>query len=202
MCSHYPALKTMENNYEAGDLADIFRPTTTTIDDDDHWQFPGNPITYSSDPLEEFGDPFTYISDPLIPTPLSSSSSGLFYSSNAIKPSSDHQEETGGFISGAHHHHHHEMKRPSSNMFSRMLQISPNAKSPPCEAVAAAARPPPAMLVSHVNTNNNRMLISASTSKGCLVESPVALQISSPLNAGIKRRWGFYYYLQTLVIYY
>lgn len=202
MCSHYPALKTMENNYEAGDLADIFRPTTTTVYDDDHWQFPGNPITYSSDPLEEFGDPFTYISDPLIPTPLSSSSSGLFYSSNAIKPSSDHQEETGGFISGAHHHHHHEMKRPSSNMFSRMLQISPNAKSPPCEAVAAAARPPPAMLVSHVNTNNNRMLISASTSKGCLVESPVALQISSPLNAGIKRRWGFYYYLQTLVIYY
>lgn len=96
------------------------------------------------------------------------------------------------------------MKRPP-NIFSRMLQISPTAKLPlsPCDspvvvaaaAAAAAAAASPTGLKgggAPILVPNDRTLISPSSSKGSLVES--SLQISSsPRNAGIRRRWAFYF---------
>ncbi|XP_057806790.1 probable WRKY transcription factor 14 [Salvia miltiorrhiza] len=168
MCSHL--LKMMEN-YQ-GDLADIVRATTSAAAIDGgstpsqqsaapDWQFSRNSINY---PPEYFGDPFSYIRDPLTPnmdTPPPVSE--LLYNSSIVNGT--------GVINPD------EMKRPS-NIFSRMLQISPNAKLQPCDPQAAA--PPqrglknPPILVS-----NNGGLISPTTS---------ALQISSPRNTGIKRR--------------
>ncbi|KAL0305378.1 UNVERIFIED_CONTAM: putative WRKY transcription factor 14 [Sesamum radiatum] len=110
------------------------------------WQFPtSNPFNYSTDPAEDFGDPFTHLRDPLlhdIDTPVS----GFFHNSNIIKPSF---EETGntaaGFANGsinlAHRIPDDEIKRPASNIFSRMLQMAPTAKLPvsPCDSPAVVA---------------------------------------------------------------
>ncbi|KAK6154816.1 hypothetical protein DH2020_009064 [Rehmannia glutinosa] len=177
-------------NYQ-GDLADIFRPSAATTVDEvappDSWQFPNNPINYPSDPIEDFGDPFTYMGDPHLQNINTPSVPGFFYNGN-----------TTGLFAGIDGKNNGSLndetitKRPS-NIFSRMLQISPNAKlpavSPPCDshaAVTAVGSPRvlkggPPMLVS----NNNRGLVSPSSSKGYLMESP---QISSPRNTGIKRR--------------
>ncbi|KAG8385169.1 hypothetical protein BUALT_Bualt03G0014000 [Buddleja alternifolia] len=211
MCSH--SMKRMDN-YQ-GDLTDILRATgrtigggattapeaTTAVPD---WQFPSNPISYTSDPAENFGHPFAHLRDPLlhdIDTPISR----FFHNSDIIK------EETvtiGGFATAGGNNNgtinlphknildHDEIRRPS-NIFSRMLQISPNAKLPlpQCDSPAAAAvaaavasprgtlKGPSSMLVSH----DHHTLISPNSSKSCFVESP-SLQISSPRNTGIKRR--------------
>ncbi|KAL1567514.1 putative WRKY transcription factor 14 [Salvia divinorum] len=140
----------MENNQ--GDLANIVRATTTVTATTDgcstpsqqpeaDWQYSRNSINY---PPEYCGDPFTYITDPLIQTPPTSQ---LVYNSNP-----------------------EEIKRPS-NIFSRMLEISPNTK--PCESQAS----PPQRGV-----KNPPILVSNS---GGLISG---LQISSPRNTGIKRR--------------
>ncbi|GFP84199.1 probable WRKY transcription factor 14 [Phtheirospermum japonicum] len=135
-------------NYQ-GDLADIVRAGATAdaavpVPD---WQFipSDDPIKYYP---EDFGDPFTYIGDPLLqnmdpPVP------GFSYNNiNIAQRVADNLE----------------MERPS-NIFSRMLQISPTQAKLP--AVPPSDAP--------------------SSSKGCLVES-TGLQISSPRNTGIKRR--------------
>ncbi|KAL1538401.1 WRKY Transcription Factor [Salvia divinorum] len=171
MCSRY-MLKRMEN-YNQGDLADIIRATgganppaeTPTPE----WQFPDNPMAFSA---EDFGDPFAHLGDPLIhappPPPLLSEFYHAGNSNLGQKISLDD-----------------EMKRPP-NIFSRMLQISPTAKLPiplssPCDSSPAAGAP---MLVA----SDHHALISPSNgSRGrCLIES--SLQISSPRNAGIRRR--------------
>lgn len=189
MCSH--SLKMMEN-YQ-GDLADIVRATTAAdggvataaepppVPD---WQFSRSSITYPSD---YFGDPFTYMGgDPLTPninttTPVSD----LFFNSNTITGDAAHNSRvncgSGGGGGGVNLAHSKvvddEVKRPS-NIFSRMLQISPGAKVP---AAAAAVGKNPAMLVSNSGIN----MISPPSGSG--------LQISSPRNAGIKRRWGLFF---------
>ncbi|KAI3455886.1 hypothetical protein Pfo_012549 [Paulownia fortunei] len=201
MCSHF--LKRMEN-YQ-GDLTDIIRASGSNTAAEEAaaaslpgWQFPSNPINYSTDPADDFGDPFTHLRDPLlhdIDTPVS----GFFHNSGIIKSSVEETGNTGGFataggnnnssMSLGHKILEDEMKRP--NFFSRMLQISPIAKVPvspsDAPAVAAAAASPrglngPPMLVS-----NDHSLVSPNSSKVCLVESP-GLQISSPRNTGIRRR--------------
>ncbi|KAL0321429.1 UNVERIFIED_CONTAM: putative WRKY transcription factor 14 [Sesamum radiatum] len=196
MCSHF--FKRMEN-YQ-GDLADILRTTTvdgTAVLPDSHSPTP-NPIHHSQD----FGDPFTYTRDPLFrntdtTTPLPA---GFFYNSNMIKPNDHVEDMTGGFAiptttagndnsttNLAHTVVDDHMKRPS-NIFSRMLQISPNAKfpiQPACDSQGLAPTSPrgfkgPPLLIS---TNHH-----LNDSKGCLVVESPGLQISSPRNTGIKRR--------------
>ncbi|KAH6827378.1 hypothetical protein C2S53_016079 [Perilla frutescens var. hirtella] len=182
MCSHL--LKMMEN-YQ-GDLADVVRATTTggsaaAAD----WQLPRNStINYPSIPAEDFGDPFTYIRDPLIiPNTIDSAplSSQLFYDSSIITNGGAGAANTSGINGGggvtnlAHKVvvDHDEMKRPP-NIFSRMLQISPNAKQlPHSQATAVAAAPPQRGL------SASPMLVSNNCTD---------LQISSPRNTGIKRR--------------
>ncbi|KAL0300524.1 UNVERIFIED_CONTAM: putative WRKY transcription factor 14 [Sesamum radiatum] len=190
-------------NYQ-GDLADIVRATApstlhgTPLLPDSH--FPSNPIHSSHD----FGHPFAFnIRDPLFPnTHTTPPPAGFFYNSNMIIKPSDHVEHTAGFAiattaandNTATNLAHKllvvdddEMNRPS-NIFSRMLQISPNAKlpiPPACDSQGLAPtsprgfKAPPLLLSTNHNLND---------SKGCLmVESP-GLQISSPRNTGIKRR--------------
>ncbi|KAG6423577.1 hypothetical protein SASPL_113978 [Salvia splendens] len=147
MCSNF--IKMMDN-YE-GDLSDIVRAAAPETRSQEagatpEWQFSRNSINYSP---EYFGDPFTYIKDPLNQTITPPISEHLYNSS------------IGGVISCD------GVKRPS-NIFSRMLQISPNAK--PCEN---QDKNPPILV------SNNGGLISGSSS---------ALQISSPPNTGTKRR--------------
>ncbi|XP_042022512.1 probable WRKY transcription factor 14 [Salvia splendens] len=185
MCSR-DLLKWMEN-YNQGDLTDIIRatgganPPAETPAAAPEWQFPTNPIAFSA---ADFGDPFAQLGDPLIhapppPPPLP----GFF---DMIKPSDAAGMRFGGNSNlGQKISLDKEMKRPP-NIFSRMLQISPTAKLPiplsPCDSSPAAAGAP--MLVA----NDHHALISPSySSRGnCLIES--SLQISSPRNAGIRRR--------------
>ncbi|KAL7102561.1 hypothetical protein ACP275_08G127400 [Erythranthe tilingii] len=183
-------LKTMKNFQ--GDLADIFRPSTTTaVDGGDpdaaaaalpDWQFPTNPITYSSDPVEDFGDPFNYMGNPLLPAVPG------FFCNNSNIIDGGGINNSGGGVNISHRLHVHDEMRKPSNIFSRMLQISPNAKSPvsppPCDHSQAAA----AVVVPAASPTAGLRVSPILVSKGCLVESPGGLQISSPRNTGIKRR--------------
>ncbi|GFS36743.1 WRKY DNA-binding protein 35 [Actinidia rufa] len=74
-----------------------------------------------------------------------------------------------------------EVRRPCNNIFSTMLQISPNAKILPislCDSTVGIKNP---------SLLPNDMISTANTSKSCLVENS-GVQISSPRNTGIKRR--------------
>ncbi|XP_075489068.1 putative WRKY transcription factor 14 [Primulina tabacum] len=188
MCSYF--LKRMEN-YQ-GDLTDIIRTNgcgiaggnTTSAEVaalQEYWQFPNNPMNYSSDPSEYFGDPFADIRDPFLQV-MNTPVSGFFHGSKIHDTGNDE----GFTINGGESDKilGDEMKRPS-NMFSRMLQICPDAKLPvlPCGSSPAAASSPRIL-----KAPNDQSLVSPNNSKVCLLESPAALQISSPRNTGIKRR--------------
>ncbi|CAL0300995.1 unnamed protein product [Lupinus luteus] len=75
--------------------------------------------------------------------------------------------------------------RPSSkNIFSNMIQISPNAaKLPlsPYDSTSPRVIKPSAMVPGN-------MINATNTSKDCLVDNTGAVQISSPRNPGLKRR--------------
>lgn len=191
MCSHF--LKMMEN-YQ-GDLADIVRATTAAEDAGataaeqaaaasvvPDWQFSRNSIT--TYPSEYFGDPFTYMRDPLTPNIDTTPVSELFYNSNIIgggDAANNSRVNCGGGVNILAHNKvvGDEIKRPS-NIFSRMLQISPNAKLPLSPLEAAAAAP-------QREVKNPPILVSNNGNSG--------LQISSPRNTGIKRRWDFFFCL-------
>nr|AKA27906.1 WRKY protein [Salvia miltiorrhiza] len=171
-------------NYQ-GDLTDIIRATggAETPAAAPDWHFPANPITFSTNPADDFGDPFAHLRDPLIhidaPPPLP----GFFHGSDVIKPSSVDDSNLGHKIIDD------EMKRPP-NIFSRMLQISPTPKPPlqlplPCDSPVVVA-PTGLKGVAPMLVPNDHTLISPSNSRGCLMES--SLQISSPRNTGIRRR--------------
>ncbi|KAE9594868.1 hypothetical protein Lal_00013327 [Lupinus albus] len=81
--------------------------------------------------------------------------------------------------------------RPSSkNIFSNMIQISPNAAKLPLSPydstsqvmVASPREIKPSAMVS------GNMINVTNTSKGCLVDNTGGVQISSPRNPGLKRR--------------
>lgn len=176
----------MMENYQ-GDLSDVVRATTAATDGGStaaelaaapavSWQFSRNAVNYSSDPADhqDFGDPFSYIRDPHPPmqnAPLSE----LFYGGGGA---GDAGINGGGGVNPAHGVVD-DMKRPAANIFSRMLQISPTPKLP-CDSHAAAAPPQRGLKGPPLLVSNNGSLISPSSSD---------LQISSPRNTGIKRRW-------------
>ncbi|KAG2689549.1 hypothetical protein I3760_09G144300 [Carya illinoinensis] len=175
------------------------------------WRFPSDPMNFSSvveEPRDNFGNPFSYMRDPLL-YELDVSGSGFFSSTSSAEmmgsSTAASVEDTGGFnggnttgavvgVGGAStstilapsNYLEDEMKRPC-NIFSRMLQISPNAKLPvsPCGSpVMAAAASPRGIKASAMVAGD---MITANSPKGCFIDN-TGVQISSPRNPGIKRR--------------
>lgn len=182
-------------NYQ-GDLADIVRASgsggaRTSDEPVADWQFPSEPMIFSpvvDEPLDDFGDPFSNMRDPLLHE-LGIAGSGFFGSSNSSELTQTSGEDISSNLVGGGGMFgqkilDEDMKRPC-NIFSRMLQISPNARMPisPCESQIVAASPT-GIKTSALAPND---MISGNSSKGCLMDS-TALQISSPRNPGIKRR--------------
>lgn len=219
MCSKFQLQKTtMENNYQ-GDLADIFlgssgpnisgannitttsgesSSTTAAAAVTDRWlgQFPSHPINYSAAGIEEpsvqdFGDPFCNLRDPLLhDLDMMPAGSNLFISNkDNINNNNDNISLFGPKIL-----EETEMKsRPTGNIFSRMLQISPTTKlaaMSPCNSpmtAAVALQPPSTVIATGGALVANDAIMFPNSSKTCLVENS-GLQISSPRNTGIKRR--------------
>ncbi|WJZ97031.1 hypothetical protein VitviT2T_015665 [Vitis vinifera] len=192
MCSYF---RQRMENYQ-GDLADIVRASgsggaRTSDEPVADWQFPSEPMIFSpvvDEPLDDFGDPFSNMRDPLLHE-LGIAGSGFFGSSNSSELTQTSGEDTSSNLVGGGGMFgqkilDEDMKRPC-NIFSRMLQISPNARMPisPCESQIVAASPT-GIKTSALAPND---MISGNSSKGCLMDS-TALQISSPRNPGIKRR--------------
>ncbi|CAI9773320.1 unnamed protein product [Fraxinus pennsylvanica] len=195
------------NNYQ-GDLDDIIRAgggsmgsnTSTAVPAlPADWQFPSNPVNFSSG-IEElsdyFGHPFSNMRDPFIHD-TDTTVSGFFNNSNysidvgnlATSGGAGGGDGSGDRILG-NKILDDEMKTRPPNIFSRMLQISPNEKSlvfrRNSSAVATASHGGLKTAASADSVSNDHM-ISSNSSKSCLVESP-AVQISPPGNTGIKRR--------------
>jgi hypothetical protein len=201
------------DNYQ-GDLTDIVRASggaygcgsgpgaSEPIPD---WQFPSDPMNFSpaiEEPRDNFGDPFGYIRDPLLHE-LDVSGSGFFSSPSSAEmmgTGTASVDDKGGFCGGGaatsttttvlaqKNYLDHEMKRPC-NIFSRMLQISPNAKLPvsPRHSPPVMAASSPRGISHMINANN--------TSKDCFVDHTAGVQISPPRNPGIKRRSVFNFVL-------
>nr|DAD43600.1 TPA_asm: hypothetical protein HUJ06_001830 [Nelumbo nucifera] len=194
MCSFF--WQIMENDH--GDLADIVRggggsngygaSTENTIAD---WKFPPESANFPSEieePADSFGDPFS-TRDPMLPE-LDLAGTGLFDTPNSTSSLMKMSFEDNNCLSSgsllAQKIFDEEM-RPC-NIFSRMLQISPNVKIPvsPCDISAVVSSPreiktPPMVSNDMVRTNS---------SGGCTIDN-CGVQISSPRNPGIKRR-GYY----------
>ncbi|KAJ8627403.1 hypothetical protein MRB53_020710 [Persea americana] len=175
----------MENNQ--GDLADILRVSggsgggsmyNPSID----WQFQSEPLDLLSG-IEElndgFGDPFLDMHDPLSHQGLDMVGPEFFDGSDStgpVKMNTEGDDSIPSQIMGE------EMKGPC-NIFSRVLQISPNAKMPifqhnsnPSPVVASPRRiKPPSLEANEIIKSNNG---------SCLLE----VQMPPPRNPGIKRR--------------
>ncbi|KAF8390951.1 hypothetical protein HHK36_023251 [Tetracentron sinense] len=195
MCSFF--WQRMEN--DQGDLADIVRASggggnsggsdNNPISD---WQFPLEHAIFPSgihEPIDDFGDPFSNIRDPLLHE-LDLAGSGFFSSSNSTDLIKMNFEDNSGGNGSllAQKIMDEEMKRPC-NIFSRMLQISPNEKLLVSQhntsvAVASALASPRGIKTSALVSND---MVKANSSSGCLVANG-GVQISSPRNPGIKRR--------------
>lgn len=196
----------MENYH--GDLADIIRAgggstsgnlgsTTTTTSGGamtDSWQFQTDPMSF-----DDFGHPFSSLRDPLLlsdPVDMSAGGSSSFFSnSNSL------EDDTAGFCGasagngfiGNLDHQHQEMKKPN-NYYSRMLQISPNNSNLSRDDSPVMVASPRLLIPSSTLISSNDHMISLNSSKAatnCLVEN-TGLQISSPRNTGIKRRYSYY----------
>ena len=189
-------------NYQ-GDLADIVRASSggggarTSDEPGTDWKFPGEPMNFLpavDEPLDDFGDPFSNMRDPLLHE-LGIAGSGFFGGSNSSELTQTSGDDisrslVGGGGGGGMFGQkilEEDMKRPC-NIFSRMLQISPNGRMPisPCESQVLAASPPPPGIKTFGLAPSD-MTIGGNTSKVCLMDN-TALQISSPRNPGIKRR--------------
>ncbi|KAI3411575.1 WRKY domain-containing protein [Psidium guajava] len=196
MCSLSEQDQIMDN-YHQGDLTDIVRassgggmvgdPTVAT----NTWQFPStenaesfsSAMDNSSNP-HSFGDPFSNVRDPFFHD-INMPNSCFLKPAEIVSPSfegaADFSGSTG--VMYAAPPIEDDLKRPC-NIFTRMLQITPN-KLPisPCDSPVMAASPPGIKNPGIVPSD----MISLSGSKGYLVDNSV-MQISSPRNPGIKRR--------------
>ncbi|KAL4563581.1 hypothetical protein LXL04_027624 [Taraxacum kok-saghyz] len=183
----------MENNYH-GDLADIFRPGSVSSGDPpgvSDWQY----FDHDQEPQmiqkstrihehQDFGQPFTsLLSDPLIHDEGTSIPCFFGTSLDELEqqpPATTTTTRTPlGFddhkMKDNHNHNHNH------NIFSKMLQISPNAAK---STLSSSTN-------DHIITSscNSSSAAASSSSKRCLMEtSSTTLQISSPRNPGIKRR--------------
>ncbi|TKY72436.1 WRKY transcription factor 14 [Spatholobus suberectus] len=185
---------------------------THTLSHNDHWHqqqhfSSSDHISFSSvleDPRggTNFGDPFSTMRDPFLQE-LDMPAGSAYFTGGLEEAAASFGAPSGGVsgnitnintntnaststVFGAHKiHEEHDMRRPCKNIFSNMIQISPNAKLPvsPYDSTAMAPSPraikPPAV----VSPN----MVSANSPKDCLVDT-TGVQISSPRNPGLKRR--------------
>jgi len=172
----------------------------------DHWHqhfsssssSSSDPITFSSvlqDPrgLTNFGDPFSTMRDPFLQELGMPSASAYFtggleeaaasFGAAAVTTNAN----TSATVFAAHKIlEEHDMRRPCKNIFSNMIQISPNAKLPvsPYDSTTPMAPSPRPIKPPAVVSPN---MVNANSSKDCLVDT-TGVQISSPRNPGLKRR--------------
>ncbi|PWA35451.1 DNA-binding WRKY [Artemisia annua] len=191
----------MENNFH-GDLGDIFRPGSVNNSGDidppgvsvsvsDHWQYFDHQDNQEPQMIQKstrlihdegFGQPFTsLLVDPFV---HEGTSTPCFFGTTTTTTTSldDFEQSTPSLGFDHHHQHHHDHKimnnnnHTHNNIFSKMLQISPNAAK------------------STLSSNNEMITSSSSNSsapKRSLLEASTTsstLQISSPRNPAIKRR--------------
>ncbi|KAF8408726.1 hypothetical protein HHK36_004791 [Tetracentron sinense] len=191
MCSLF--WQRMEN--DQGDLSDIVRArgasnhsggSTNNLATD--WQFPLEHPNFSSaieEPSHDFGDPFSSMRDPLLHE-LDIAGSGLLSSWNSTVLTKMNVEDNSGVRRSflAQQILDEDMKRPC-DIFSRMLQISPNMKMPVSSRdMSAMAASPKGIETSTLVSN---AILKANNSTGCPIENG-RIQISPPRNLGIKRR--------------
>lgn len=169
------------NNFH-GDLGDIFRLGNVNPGDidppgvSDHWQYFEPEMIEKSTRIhddEGFGQPFaSLLSDPLIHEGTSTPCFFGTTSLNEYEQSASIRTTPLGF--DAHKiNDNHNNRNHNQNIFSKVLQISPNA----AKSTLASTKE---VIISSS---------SASASKRCLLEtSTTTLQISSPRNPAIKRR--------------
>ncbi|RDX64197.1 putative WRKY transcription factor 14, partial [Mucuna pruriens] len=190
--------------YGHGGSSNCSTGTTTSSSDQlpttshHHWHqhfSSSDPITFSSvlhDP-SYFGDPFSTMRDPFLQELDMPSASAYFTggleeaaasfgavgvsgNNSNININTNTNTSTSTTVFAAHKIlEEHDMRRPCKNIFSNMIQISPNANSP-YDSVAPSPRPikPPSA-------------VNANTSKDCLLDT-TGVQISSPRNPALKRR--------------
>ncbi|KAI3495534.1 hypothetical protein L1887_37875 [Cichorium endivia] len=174
----------MENNFH-GDLADIFRPGSVNSGDPpgvSDWQYFDQSdqephMIQKSIRIHDqgFGQPFTsLLADPLIhegtstPCFFGTSLDEFEQAAAATRPPLGFDDQK---IKDNHNQNHNH------NIFSKMLQISPNA-------VKSTLSSNNDILTSSSNSSS-----AAASSKRCLLEtSATTLQISSPRNPATKRR--------------
>ncbi|XP_077244559.1 putative WRKY transcription factor 14 [Tasmannia lanceolata] len=179
MCSLY--WQRMENNQ--GDLADIVRTSgggSTTNNPIIDWQIPAEPMNFPwgiEETNVDFGDPFSTLRDPLLHE-LDLTGSVFFNRANSSSRVKMNVVEEDNFL--AKKILDEEIKRPC-NIFSRMLHISPTAKTSISPMVAVAS---PRGINSSLDTND---MIKANGLVNCPADG-AGLQISSPRNPSIKRR--------------
>uniref|UniRef100_A0A0R0G147 WRKY domain-containing protein n=1 Tax=Glycine max TaxID=3847 RepID=A0A0R0G147_SOYBN len=158
-----------------------------------------------------FGDPFSIMRDPFLQVLDMPSSASAYFTggleleaaatfgaavntnSNTATSSTTNTNTTTTTVFAAAHkmlveHDNNSMRRPCKNIFSNMIQISPNAKLPvsPYDSTTTAMAPSPRPIKPPAVVSPNIML-NANTSKECLVDT-TGMQISSPRNPGLKRR--------------
>ncbi|KAL3833751.1 hypothetical protein ACJIZ3_008487 [Penstemon smallii] len=189
----------MENYH--GDLADIVVRATGGDGRDTaaaEWQFLTNPVNFSSpDPSEDFGHPFTHLRDPLLLDIDNTTTTAVAAAAATIIPAPAVSGfGTAGSLDLIDHNKNIEADEvKNNNIFSRMLQISPNAKlTAPCSPSSMLVPPSNNNIVDHHhhrhhhhhNHNHHSLMISSNLISKA--ESTAGLQISSPRNTGIKRR--------------
>ncbi|KAE8655315.1 putative WRKY transcription factor 65 [Hibiscus syriacus] len=210
----------MENYRGKGDLNDIVRASgggplscvisqgSDTVPTSSWQQFPSDPLNFSSSAMEgyglnAFGDPFSSISDPLLHE-LDVAAGSTYFSSPSsadhrriINNSSTTVDDATNFPDstttvGQSKLFEEDMRSPC-NIFSR-IQIFPVSSSnlplSPCDSpimtatgVSLRGIKAPAVLPSD-------MINAKTTSKHRLIDNIGPVQISSPRNLGIKRRFG------------
>ncbi|XVF23042.1 hypothetical protein REPUB_Repub13aG0003800 [Reevesia pubescens] len=173
-------------------------------------QFPSDPLNFSSSPMEDdrlvnaFGDPFSTMRDPLLHqvNVAAAGSSTYFASTNSsdhiinnasvVEDTSSNFATAANNIVGVGHSNIFEddmtSPAPACNLFSR-IQISPSSSKvgmSPCDSPVMGAGVSPRGIKAPAVLPSD--MINANTSKNCLIDNTVPLQISSPRNLGIKRR--------------
>ncbi|KAF6166190.1 hypothetical protein GIB67_023900 [Kingdonia uniflora] len=190
---------------DRGDLADIVRASGGgrggggASNEENKWEPLGFESVIGQDvPIDNFGDPFSNMQDPLMPDidqETWSFMDGTSSSSTVVKMNI---EDRKGDISTSGRSNmvmgksifdedHDQMRRPC-NIFSKMLQISPNSNM---STTTLGVLPRETNKISSSSSSslvgNDRVGVKANSSTVCSVESR-AMQISSPRNPAIKRR--------------
>ncbi|KAL5977060.1 WRKY transcription factor [Asimina triloba] len=176
--------------HDQGDLSDILRASCNqgrATDPALDWRFPSAPINFPlsiEEPINGFGDPFFSMQDPMPHDPnFLSDAAGRMVDMNV-----EEDESVGSVLSHWNNITGDQEVQMPRNSFSRMLQLSPDAKMPisSCTSSALTAVDSPAGITS-TSFDHARMICPTTSTASSLVENG-GQQIPSPRNLGIKRR--------------